>query len=276
MGTKIVAGRAFDARDAAGAPRTVLVDERLAQKFWPGTNPLGRHLYFPSSTKDVLAVPPRDEWLTVVGVVRPVKLASLTSEGTSGQFGTYYLSLNQFPARTVTMAVRTDKAPEDLASALRSAIATVDPELPFYGVRTMTERVDRALVDRRTPMWLAIGFAVVALFLSAIGIYGTLSYQVSQRTREIGVRMALGASPPSIFGTVLREGGTMVGVGALLGLGGALLLRRALESQLFGVGMLDPEVIASVAALLLAIALLACLVPARRASRTDPVRALSD
>jgi predicted permease len=276
MGTRLVAGRPFDARDRDGAPRAVLVDERLARSFWPGSNAVGRHMWFPSSANQILEPPPREEWLTVVGVVRPVKLASLTSEGTSGQFGTYYLPLDQNPARTVTLAVRTTADPTSLTGAIRTAIAAVDPELPFYGVKTMAQRVNEALVDRRTPMWLAVGFGVVALFLSAIGIYGTLAYQVSQRTREIGVRMALGASAPAIFGMVLREGGLMVGTGAVLGLAGAVLLRKTLEAQLFGVGALDPRVIGTVAAVLLGVALVACVLPARSAARTDPVRALGD
>jgi putative ABC transport system permease protein len=252
------------------------VDERLARRFWPGASPLGRHMFFPSSAETVLQTPPREEWLTVVGVVRPVKLASLTTEGTSGQFGAYYLPIRQSPARTVTLAVRTAGAPTDLAGALRAAIATIDPELPLYAVRTMDERVTQALVDRRTPMLLALGFAVVALFLSAIGIYGTLAYQVSQRTREIGIRMALGAAARNIFTMVIREGGLIVGAGVVIGLAGAVILRRTLESQLFEIGALDPRVIASVAGLLLVVALVACVVPARSASRTDPLHALSE
>lgn len=276
MGTRIVAGRAFDARDTADAPRAIIIDERLARKFWPGADPLGRYLYFPSSVESVLAPPPREEWLTVVGVVPEVKLASLTTDGTSGLFGAYYLAWRQSPRRTVTFAIRTEGPPEQVANAVRAVVAGVDPELPLYGVRTMEERVDLALVDRRTPMVLAVGFAVVALFLSAIGIYGTLAYQVSQRKREIGIRMALGAAAASIFGMVLREGGLMVTIGAALGLVGAFLLRETLQAQLFGVGALDPRVIASVAAVLIVVALVACLVPARSASRTDPVRALAD
>jgi predicted permease len=274
MGLRLVAGRAFEARDTDGAPRAIIVDERLARKFWPGGDPIGRHMYFPDSAADIFRPPARDEWFTVVGVVRPVRLASLTSDGSSGRFGAYYLPQRQFPTRTVTLAIRTKGAPATLTAEVRSAIAGVDPELPFYTVRTMEERVDRALVDRRTPMLLAVGFAVVALLLSAIGIYGTLSYQVSRRTNEIGVRMALGADTSSIFGMVLREGSLMIASGIAVGLLGAFAMRRTLQSQLFEIGALDPRVVAGVGAVLGAVALAACVVPARIASRTDPVRAL--
>lgn len=276
MGTPVVAGRTFDARDTADSPRAIVIDERLARKFWPGADPLGRFMYFPANVETVLTPPPREEWFTVVGVVREVKLASLTSDGTSGLFGAYYLASRQQPRRTVTFALRTQGPPEQITNATRAVVSGLDPDLPLFGVRTMAERVDRALVDRRTPMILAVGFAVVALFLSAIGLYGTLSYQVAQRKREIGIRMALGAAASSIFGMVLREGGLVVATGAALGLVGAFLLRETLQAQLFGIGALDPRVIAIVAAVLVGVALVACLVPARSAARTDPLRALAE
>ena len=158
----------------------------------------------------------------------------------------------------------------------RRAIAAIDAELPLYGVRTMAERVERSLVDRRTPMILAVGFAVVALFLAAIGIYGVLAYQVSQRRREIGIRMALGAGAPSIFGMVLGEGALIVGIGAGLGLLGAFLLRRTLQSLLYGVGAMDGVVLGSVGLLLALVACVACVIPARRAARTNPAVALTE
>jgi len=159
---------------------------------------------------------------------------------------------------------------------VRREIAKIDPELPFYGVRTMDDRLSASLMDRRTPMLLATGFAGVALFLAAIGIYGVLAYQVSQRRREIGIRMALGAASGSIFSLVLREGGLIVGAGAALGLIGAFLLRQTLQSQLYETGAMDPVVVAAVAAMLIIVALVACVLPARRAAKTDPLIALSD
>jgi ABC-type antimicrobial peptide transport system permease subunit len=140
----------------------------------------------------------------------------------------------------------------------------------------MDDRVTTSLVDRRTPVLLATGFAAVALFLAAIGIYGVLAYQVSQRRREIGIRMALGAESSSIFTLVLREGGLRVTLGAVLGLIGACFLRRTLQTQLYEIGAMDPRVVAAVAAMLIAVAMIACMLPARRAARTDPLIALTD
>jgi ABC-type antimicrobial peptide transport system permease subunit len=143
-------------------------------------------------------------------------------------------------------------------------------------VRTPEDRISTSLVDRRTPMLLASGFAGVALFLAAIGIYGVLAYQVSQRRREIGIRMALGAESSSIFSLVLREGGLIVALGALFGLGGAFLLRQTLQAQLYETGAMDPRVVAAVAGMLIAVAFIACVLPARRAAKTDPLIALTD
>ena len=155
-----------------------------------------------------------------------------------------------------------------MTNLVRRELASIDPELPFYRVRTMDEWVSLSLVDRRTPMILALGFAAVALLLAAIGLYGVLAYQVGQRTREIGIRMALGAATSSIFGMVLKEGAAIVSIGAGLGMLGAYLLRQTLQSQLYEIGAMNPVVIAAVAGLLLAVALMACLLPARKAART--------
>ena len=275
MRTELRSGRFFDARDGAGARRVIIVDQQLAQKFWPGQDPLGRRMYFPGDASDFLSPPPMEEWLTVVGVVENVRLDGLVDGPEFRTVGAYYLPLDQSFIRTVTLAVRTSQEPTAVTSAIRREVAAVDPELPFYGVRTMDERVSVSLVDRRTPMVLAMGFAMTALFLAAIGIYGVLAYQVSQRTREIGIRMALGAATTSIFAMVVREGAAIVVIGVALGLTGAFMLRQTLQSQLYEVGAMDPLVIISVGGILLAVALTACLLPARNAARTDPVAALT-
>jgi putative ABC transport system permease protein len=177
-----------------------------------------------------------------------MRLRALVESGELRRIGNYYVPYKQQPARTVGLAVRARSAPERLTSAVRRELAAIDPELPFYGVRTMEEALAASLVDRRTPMLLATGFAVVALFLAAIGIYGVLAYQVSQRRREIGIRMALGAASGSIFTLVVREGGLIVGTGAAFGLLGAFFLRQTLQSQLYETGAMDPLVVAAVAA----------------------------
>ena len=276
LGMSIVRGRTFDARDAAGAPRTVVVDERLAQRFWKGQDPLGRRLYFPSDPGDLLKPPADDKWLTVVGVVGNVKLRALASGGGSGLFGAYYLPLAQSPDRGVAIVARTAQTPESITAAVRQAVRGVDASVPVYDVSTMEARLDDALTDRRTPMILAVSFAGVALLLAAVGLYGVLAYQVAQRSREIGIRMALGASATGIFQMVLREGGMVVGAGAALGMVGAWLLRATLQAQLYEVDAMDPRVLAIVGGVLTAVALVACLLPARRAASTDPAQALAD
>lgn len=274
MRTKLLTGRFFDARDVEGSPRTIIVDDQLAKKFWPHQDPLGRHLWFPGDVQKLLEPPPRDEWMRVVGVVENVRLDGLVDGPAFRTVGAYYQPIAQSGARSMTLAVRTSLAPPAVASAIRSAVSAIDPELPVYDVRTMNERVTRSLGDRRTPMLLAIGFASVALLLAAIGIYGVLAYQVNQRAREIGIRIALGAATSSIFTMVLREGAAIVLTGTALGLAGAFVLRQSLQTQLYEIGAMDPTVVAAVAVLLFLVAIAAVMLPARRAARVDPVRVL--
>ena len=274
MQTELRAGRFFDVRDIEGAPRTIIVDEQLARKFWPGQDPVGRYMWFPGNVQNLLEPPPREEWMRVVGVVENVRLDGLVDGPAFRTVGSYYMPIAQSGTRSFTLAIRTGQDPTSVTGAVRAQIATIDPELPFFNVRTMTERVDLSLMDRRTPLLLALSFAGVALFLAAIGIYGVLAYQVAQRAREIGIRMALGASTASIFQMVLREGAAIVLVGTLIGLGGAYLVRQTLQSQLHEIGAMDPVVLSTVGALLLVVAFAAVLLPARRAARVDPVHAL--
>jgi predicted permease len=276
MGTHITRGRAFDTRDANDAPKVIIVDEQLARKFWPGQDPLGHHMYFPVSVEKLMEMPPADRMMTVVGVVENVRLDGLVDGPGFRTVGAYYMPLEQTPVRSLGLTVRTAQTPTAATGAIRQAIAEVDPELPFYSVRTMEEQLGKSLVDRRTPMILATGFAGVALFLAAIGIYGVLAYQVSQRTREIGIRMALGAATTSIFSMVLREGAAIVMAGAAIGLVGAFLLRQSLQSQLYEMQAMDPAVIGTVGVILVLVALVACLLPARKAARTSPVTALTN
>ena len=289
MRTELRAGRFFDAGDIAvgdtasaradvdrgGQQRSIIVDQRLADKFWPNQDPIGRHMWFPVDVQKLLQPPPRDQWMRVVGVVENVRLNGLVDGPAFRTVGAYYMPVAESGARSLTLAVRTSLEPTAITSAIRAQITAIDSELPLFGVRTMSERVELSLVDRRTPMLLALTFAGVALFLAAIGIYGVLAYQVNQRAREIGIRMALGAAASSIFGMVLREGGLIVTAGTAIGLLGAFLLRRTLQSQLYEVGAMDPTVILVVGALLVVVALAAILLPARRAANVDPVHALT-
>jgi len=190
--------------------------------------------------------------------------------------GGYYFPVAQAAIRTMTLVARTAGEPETLTESIRREVMTIDPELPFYGVRPMQARIDESLIGRRTPMLLGTIFAAIAVFLACIGIYGVLAYQVAQRRREIGIRLALGSEPRRIFQLVLQEGLVLLAAGLAVGFGGALAIRRAIETQLFEVRAFDPLVLAAVTAMLIAVAALACGVPARRASRIDPLIALTD
>ena len=273
MRVRLVMGRFFDDRDAADSPQTVIVDERLARRFWPGIDPVGRRMYEPEDTKDLTAITSKTRWFTVIGVVGEVKVRGMV-EGV-GETGAFYMPQAQRPARRLTFTVRTAGAPASIASSVRREVARVDREMPVYDAKTMTERVRQSLAIRRSPMLLALGFGLLALFLSAIGIYGVLAYLVTQRTKEIGIRIALGSTKAGVVHLVLREAAILIAGGFLAGAAGAAALTRSLEGQLFGVRPTDPLVLSLTVVILGIVALAACAVPARRAVRIDPVVALA-
>ncbi len=274
MGIRLVRGRLFDARDTAKVARVAIVDEELARRFWKGRDPIGKRLFLPSNAEDLVKPGPNAIYLTVVGVVRDVKLQALVGGDT--RFGGYYFPFAQDTRRNVTFAIRTSNDPAALISSLRTTIKTLDRDMPAYSIYSMEERMARSLNDRRTPLVLALGFAAVALLLSSIGIYGVLSYLVTQRTKEIGIRLALGGTAADIVSLVVREGLVVVGIGFAVGIAGALALRRVLEAQLYGIRGTDPLVYAAVVVLLGAIGTLACLLPGWRAARVNPAVALND
>jgi predicted permease len=274
MGIPLHRGRTFQDSDTGGTLPVVIVDERLARRFWPGQDPIGRRLYKPEDINDLLAITPKTVFFTVVGVVADVTLDDLTEGGKS--VGTYYFAMAQDTSRFVTFALKTSAPPEAVGSALRSAVASLDRELPVFDVQTMEQRTEKSLLNRRSPALLAVSFAAVALLLSAVGLYGVLAYLVTQRKKEIGIRIALGSSARGIFHLVIREGVWLVGMGFALGAVGAWMLRRTLEAQLFGVSAADPIVVGAVTALLAGVALAACALPARRATLIDPVIVLTE
>jgi predicted permease len=270
----LIRGRYFNAGDTATSTRAVIVDDRLAAHFWPDKDPIGRRMYMPTSSRDLLKIGPDTQWLTVVGVVKEVQYDGIATGQTPS--GTYYFPFPQSPVNSMGLVVRSARQGEVIVPELLKAIAGIDPMLPLYNVRPMDEYVSNALVSRRVPMLLAMAFAGVSLFLSAIGIYGVLAYGVAQRRREIGIRLALGSTSREVFGLVLRDGVKIVAVGLVLGLGGLIALRQALTAVLFGVTPMDPLVIASVAGALSAVALLAMIIPAQRAASVNPASALTD
>jgi len=267
-------GRTFNDSDTETSQGVVIVDDRLAQRFWPGIDPVGRRMFQPENPNDLLAPDKNTRWLTVVGVVGETKMAGLVT--TEDRVGTYYFPFRQVSQRGLALTVRTTGDPLAIAPSIRQQLRALDPELPLYSMRTMADRMNESLADRRTPMVVAIVFAVVALFLAAIGLYGVLAYQVSQRTREIGIRLALGSDSRRVFGLIVKEGMALLAGGFVAGVGGAFAIRRTMAAQLYGVGPMDPLVLAGVAAVLALVTFAACTLPARRASRIDPIVALSE
>ena len=274
MGIRLARGRFFDARDTPTSLPVIIVDEQLAGHFWPNEDPIGRRMYSPANPNDLSAVTPDTRFMTVVGVIKNVSLKGLTPRDLP--VGAYYFPHTQSAAGSLVLAVRAERNVEALGGAVRNAITAIDRELPVFDVRTMENRLDHALVPRRVPMLIGIAFGVVALFLAAIGIYGVLAYQVAQRRREIGIRMALGSTATDILGLVIRDGMRITGIGLAVGVVGMLALTRAMRGLLYGVQPLDPIVIGLVAIILTAVAVIATLVPARRAAAVSPMAALID
>jgi predicted permease len=274
MSVPLERGRFFASSDDERAPRVVIVDERLARRFWKDQDPIGRRMWKPDSADELNSGPgPKSQFYTVVGVVGSVRMTGLTE---SEPVGMYYFPFAQSVIRGMTIAVRTAGEPTAVTGSIREQVRAIDPELPFFSVRPMSSVVDESLIARKTPMLLATLFGGIALFLAAIGIYGVLAYQVAQRRKEIGIRLALGSDAGRIFGLIVSEGLWLLGLGVVVGLAGAFAIRRAMETQLFGVQPMEPLVLAAVAGVLGVVAFVACAVPARRAARIDPLVALNE
>ena len=274
MNVPLRRGRFFTASDTADAPRVVIVDEVLARKYWRDSDPIGRRMYLPQRPEDLVKPGPDVTWLQVVGVVGTVRLQGLI-QGEDDRIGAYYFPYAQSPSRSVGLAIRATGDPAVLTAALRQTLVNLDPQLALYDVRSMSERVERSLDRRRTPMLLSMAFAGIALLLAAIGIYGVLAYQVSQRTREIGIRMALGSDPSGVIRLILSEGMVLIGTGLIAGLVGSVALRGVIASELYAVNPLDPIVVSVVAILLGVTAVAACIGPTLRAVRVSPTAALA-
>jgi putative ABC transport system permease protein len=264
MGIRLLRGRAFEARDLRQAPGVAVVSETLAKRYWPGEDPIGRRITFGTDDKG------EPYWTTIVGVVADVRQKGLHTEPRPE----IYVSSMQSPSRYATLIVQSGLDPAGLAASVRREVQAVDADIPLYDVKTMREVLDGSLASRRFNMALLALFAAVAVLLAGVGLYGVLAYMVTQRTHEIGVRMALGAQPRDVLRLVVGQGMALALGGVLLGVLGALALTRVLSTLLVGVAATDPWTFGVVVPLLSAIALLACYIPARRAARVDPLIAL--
>lgn len=260
MGINLQRGRGFLASDLEDAPLVTIIDETLARRYWPNGDALGKRV---RTTGD----PP---WLTVVGVVAGTKSSNLVEEMTPHM----YFPHGQNPRLRMYLVVRTTGDPETVSKAVQAKVREIDPDVPVYSVRTMEEVVAGTLSSQRLTNLLLTIFAVLALLLAVLGIYGLMSAYVTGRTQEIGIRLALGAQPSALLQSVLREGLLLASVGIAVGVIGSLALTRSIASLLYDVSPRDPVVFVGLSLLLVTVALVACYWPARRASRTDPLVAL--
>jgi putative ABC transport system permease protein len=256
-------GRALAETDRAGAPNALVINETMARRYWPGQNPIGKQIAFDGSGD-------KPNFREIVGVV-----ADIHHEGVdSPEVPAAYIPYAQRPSMSLAMVVRTDGDPTKAAEAVRAAVREIDPNLPVYSVRTMEDALGESLAPRRYGMLLLGLFGLVALVLAAIGIYGVMSYLVAQRTQEIGIRMALGAQRRTVLGLVLRQGMLMAVAGVVAGVLVAVGVSRLISSQLYEVSPADPWAFAVATGVLVLVAVVACLVPARRATKVDPMVAL--
>jgi putative ABC transport system permease protein len=258
MGISLSRGRPFTAADVAGMPRVALINEAMVKRYFPGEDPVGKRISVNNTEAEI------------VGIVADVKHYALNRDDQPQTYGPFA----QLPFNYMTFVVRTSGPVFGLPAAIRSAIYEIDRDQPIASTRPLGELLAASVARQRFAMFLFAVFSGVALLLSAIGIYGVMAYSVTQRTSEIGLRMALGAQRSDVLRLVFAQGGRLIALGLAAGLGGALLLTRFLASLLFGVNALDPVTFTVVAVLLTAVAASACWLPARRAARVDPMVAL--
>ena len=261
LGIPVVRGREFEPQDRKGTEQVAVIDTTLAHQYWPGKDPVGEHIGFN----------PNGPWFTIVGVVAHTRASSLESDTSKG---TYYLNVAQVPQPSATIIVRSARSAASLTPEVASGVAAVDPGIAIYDVKTMEERVDDSLLGRRFVVLLLTTFAGLALLLAALGLYGVISYSVRLRTRELGVRVALGARRAQVLQLVLLQGLRLAIIGMVCGAVAAVALGRIFASLLFQVGMLDGLPWISAIGLILAVVFLATYLPARRAASIEPMQAL--
>jgi putative ABC transport system permease protein len=264
MSIPTISGRALDERDRESEPKVALINREMAQTLWPNEDPIGKRIKFPGSASHP------QPWRMIVGVVGNVKQRSLESEVPMQ----IYLPLSQFPTTAMTLVVRTAGEPTSVLAGVRDAIRGIDKDQALFNVLTMDELLKESISLRRFAMAVLVLFGAVALILASVGIYGIVSYSVEQRTQELGIRIALGARVTNVMILIMRRAVGLTAAGVVLGAGVAAAMSRFLASLLFQIGPTDPVTFAVIPLLLIAVALGASLVPARRATRVDPMVAL--
>jgi predicted permease len=267
FGIRVVKGRSFDEGDTAAGPRVAMVNEKFVNRYFAGVDPLQQRIAVNQLIPFGKPGPPV-EW-QIVGVFHTVR-----NDGVRDDYPEIDVPFWQSPMPRVSVAVRTDGDPNNVIESLATAVNSIDPDLPLAGVKTMDQIVTEQLAPDRFAMVLFGSFAVMALLLAMIGVYGVMTFGVAQRTQEFGLRMALGAQRSRVLNLVLKEGTILAALGSIVGLGGAYLVGRAMQSTLYGVEALDVRAFGVVALVLLVAALLACFLPAWRASRVEPMEAL--
>jgi putative ABC transport system permease protein len=263
MQVKLVRGRLFENRDAREAPRVVIINETMARSFWPGEDPLGRRMKYGDNQS-------QDPWKEIVGIVADVRRTGFDDEVRPETF----LPHAQRSSGGMTVVIRTDSAPLELAATARAAVRDIDRDQPVFDIKTMDETLGNMMAQRRLNMILFAIFAALALVLASVGIYGIISHSVTQRTHELGVRMALGARAGDVLRLVLRQGMGLSLAGIAIGLVASILLTRVMSSFLYGVSATDPLTFVAIAVVLALVALVASYIPARRATKVDPIVAL--
>jgi putative ABC transport system permease protein len=265
MRTPIRRGRAFTDRDDRNGPPVVIVTESFAKQYFPGEDPVGKRIT-PNGSIDPGKPPVRE----IVGVIADMHLISLRLPPKPQ----IYIPHQQFAIQTMSIFVRTQIDPQSLTAALRRAVAEIDKDVPVYRTKTLADYMSGSIAQPRLNAMLVTLFAVIALLLAAAGIFGVMSYSVTQRTQEIGIRLALGAQRHDVLRLIILQGMRFVGAGLFVGLIGVFVCSRLLRSFLFGIGATDLRTMLGVTLILAGVAFIACFVPARRATLVDPIRAL--